>query len=129
MCLKDEIDENGERKTKKESIVLITKKYHTVTKDNIKEVLRLEADELEAKYGDELCGEASGWYAAGAKSASVDAVSTNPARASSYIPTPERFSNPKCGLINIRNTDQRCFAYCMKYHQSDKKKKVIELQF
>ena len=40
---KDEIDENGEKKTKKESIVVITKKYHTVTKDNIKEVLRLEA--------------------------------------------------------------------------------------
>ena len=120
---KDYMDDNGEKKTKKESIVLLSKKYHTVTKDNIKEVLKLEAEYLETKYGEDGWGEASGWYVSGTKSVSVDSVSTHPARGSSYIPTPERFSNPKCGLINIRNTDHRCFAYCMKYHQSDKKEK------
>ena len=35
---KDYIDENGEKKNKTETIVLISKKYHTVTKDNIKEM-------------------------------------------------------------------------------------------
>jgi hypothetical protein len=30
-------------------------------------------------------------------------------RDSYYIPTPERMSHPKCGLINPRNTDQRRF--------------------
>ena len=43
-------------------------------------------------------------------------------RGSSYIPTPEKYSNPKCGLINIQNDDQECFKWCMKYHQTDKSK-------
>jgi hypothetical protein len=45
------------------------------------------------------------------------------ARGSSYIPTPARYAAPKCGLINIRNTDQRCFQYCMLYHQSPQAQK------
>ena len=43
-------------------------------------------------------------------------------RGSLYIPTPEKYSNPKCGLINIQNDDQECFKWCMKYHQTDKSK-------
>ena len=42
-------------------------------------------------------------------------------RGSSYIPTPARYSNSKCGLINIQNDDQECFRWCMRYHQSEKK--------
>ena len=49
-------------------------------------------------------------------------LTIKPQRASSYIPTPEKYSNPKCGLINIKNNDQECFRWCMKYHQSDKVK-------
>ena len=103
---------------------LVSKQYHTVTKSNVKEVLKEELEMLEAKWesmDDAL--EASAYYVSSYNSASVDVVSTSPARGSSYIPTPERFSNPKCGLINIKNTDQRCFAYCMKYHQSEQKSK------
>ena len=48
-------------------------------------------------------------------------LKTRPLRGSSYIPTHEKYSNPKCGLINIRNEDQECFEWCMKYHQSKKK--------
>ena len=44
-----------------------------------------------------------------------------PVRGSSYIPTPVKFSNPKCGLINIKNDDVECFKWCMKYHQSKKR--------
>ena len=43
-------------------------------------------------------------------------------RGSSYIPTPEKFSNPKCGLVNIQNDDQECFRWCMLYHQSKQQK-------
>ena len=28
-----------------------------------------------------------------------------------------KYSNPKCGLINIRNDDNECFTWCM-LHQS-----------
>ena len=42
------------------------------------------------------------------------------AMGSSWIPTPERYSNAKCGLINIQNADQECFRWCMRYHQPKK---------
>ena len=45
-------------------------------------------------------------------------------KGSSYIQTPTRFSSPMCGLINIKNTDQRCFQYCMLYHQSSQKDNI-----
>jgi hypothetical protein len=41
------------------------------------------------------------------------------ARGSSYIATPEPFNNSRCGLINIQNTDEKCFSWCLKYHQSE----------
>jgi hypothetical protein len=43
-------------------------------------------------------------------------------RGASYLPTPPKYINPKCGLINLRNTDQECFKYCMHYHQSPQTK-------
>ena len=45
------------------------------------------------------------------------------ARGSSYIITPAKWRNPKCGLINIQNHDQECFRRCMLYHQSEQKEK------
>ena len=43
-------------------------------------------------------------------------------RGSSYIATPDEISNANCGLINIRNDDQKCFQWCLLYHQSEKTK-------
>jgi len=43
-------------------------------------------------------------------------------RGASYIPTPEPYTNPKCGLINIQNDDDKCFYWCTKYHHTDKSK-------
>jgi hypothetical protein len=52
----------------------------------------------------------------------LESYDIKPVRGSSYIPTPEKYSNPKCGLINIKNEDQECFKWCMRYHQSKKAK-------
>ena len=41
-------------------------------------------------------------------------------KGSSYIPTPAPYNNANCGLINIQNSDEKCFYWCMKYHQSSK---------
>ena len=43
-------------------------------------------------------------------------------RGSSYIATPDEISNANCGLVNIRNDDQKCFQWCLLYHQSEKTK-------
>ena len=66
--------------------------------------------------------EGSGWIIYRWHYIFVECLTTKPLRASSYIPTPEKYSNAKCGLINIQNKDQECFGWCMKYHQSEKKK-------
>ena len=50
----------------------------------------------------------------------IESFSVKPVRGSSYIPTPLRFSNSRCGLINIKNDDNECFKWCMKYHQTNK---------
>ena len=51
---------------------------------------------------------------------SIDIFETKAMRASSYIPTPEKYSNPTCGLVNIQNDDELCFQWCLRYHQSAK---------
>ena len=63
----------------------------------------------------------SGWFIYRWHYIFVECLTTKPLRASSYIPTPEKYANAKCGLINIQNKDQECFRWCMKYHQSEKK--------
>ena len=52
---------------------------------------------------------------------SADMDKTKPSRASSYIALPNKYQNAKCGLINIKNTED----YCTLYHQSKKKEIMI----
>ena len=54
---------------------------------------------------------------------------TKTIRGSSYIPTPVKFAHPKCGLVNIRNTDDKCFKWCMLYHQSEQTKHSAILSY
>ena len=46
----------------------------------------------------------------------IDILKYNPLKGSSYIKLPNAIKNPKMGLINIKNEDQKCFAYCLMYH-------------
>ena len=62
----------------------------------------------------------SGWGIVSFNKLSINIFETKARRASSYIPTPEKYSNPKCGLVNIRNDDELCFQWCLKHHQSAK---------
>ena len=44
---------------------------------------------------------------------------TKPMRAFSWNPTPEKCSNPKSGIVNIKNDDDGlCFQWCLRYHQT-----------
>ena len=45
----------------------------------------------------------------------------------SYIATPQTISSEKNGLVNIKNNDDRCFMWCLLYHQSDKSKNSIRI--
>jgi hypothetical protein len=55
-------------------------------------------------------------------SLSYDIYENKAARSGAYIKTPEKYSNAKCGLINIQNKDNKCFMWCMRYHQTAKNK-------
>ena len=46
----------------------------------------------------------------------IDIIEYKPLKGSSYIKLPKALKNPKMGLINIKNEDQKCFAYCLIYH-------------
>ena len=46
----------------------------------------------------------------------IDILQYKPLKGSSYIELPKELKNPKMGLINIKNEDQKCFAYCLLYH-------------
>ena len=46
----------------------------------------------------------------------VDIIQYKPLNGSSYIDLPKELKNPKMGLINIKNEDQKCFVYCLLYH-------------
>ena len=75
--------------------------------------------ELEKKFLDGIDNQAgSNWTIGTIKNMFANTHTLKYLRGSSYLPTPERMDHPKCGLINPRNTDQRCFKYCMLYHQS-----------
>ena len=93
-----------------------------VTNSNIKETLENQKESVEA----DIMSESDSWRLTSIDSYAVSIYSIKRVRGSSYIPTPVKFSNSKCGLVNIRNDDQTCFYWCLKYHQSEKINIVIE---
>ena len=46
----------------------------------------------------------------------IDILLYNPLEGSSYIELSKELQNPRKGLINIKNEDQKCFLYCLLYH-------------
>ena len=104
-----------------ESKYLSTKIPLTITKANYKNVIDNQLAELKAAT-EAFKANKSGYKFEKIVKFDIDIFETKPLRGSSFIPTPEKYSNPKCGLVNIKNDDQECFKWCMLYHQSDKQK-------
>ena len=55
--------------------------------------------------------EGSGWVIENIISHFVNIVSYVPLRGTSYLPLPEGLRNSRKGLINIKNTDNKCFRW------------------
>ena len=81
-----------------------------------------KGDDLDAKLDGFVKTKGSRWSVFKFLNIILQGFTIRAERGSSYIPTPEKFSNPKCGLINIQNDDNECFKWCMKYHQTKKDK-------
>ncbi|MFM7983208.1 MAG: hypothetical protein ACKPKO_28195, partial [Candidatus Fonsibacter sp.] len=110
------------------------KMIHIVVKSNIKSVIDKQVNEMATKLETlELVDDdgkplGTGWTLKSIDTLAIDVYETKPLRASSYIPTPSKYSNSKCGLINIQNKeDDECFKWCMLYHQSNKGKNDTRL--
>ena len=94
-----------------------TKQAKTITRTTYKQIVDDVMDELLTQLHEFHLKETS-WKVVSINNVNMDTYKIKAARGSSWIPTPERYSNAKCGLINIKNEDQECFRWCMRYHQS-----------
>ena len=98
----------------------------TITTGNMKQIMDKLIDELNTK--SETLEQVdkdgkpigSGWAILFFNKLSIDIFETKAMRASSYIPTPEQYSNSMCGLVNNQSHDELCYQWCMRYHQSAK---------
>ena len=123
LIFRTRLDEKGEEhRTLVKEMLDIDKPPKAITNANVDKIGSSELKELNAKCDDVgTVGEnGSGWIIKKFLNIFIDIYETNPIRAASYIPTPPKYNNSRCGLINIQNDDQECFEWCMKYHQSNK---------
>ena len=121
-------DFDGNKTAERREAILGNKQVHTITKHNMKNAIEEQLQEMASKVEvlDQKDAEGkslgSGWTIVSIDKLAIVTFETKPLRGSSYIETPEKYSNSRCGLINIRNEDEECFRWCMLYHQSDKSK-------
>ena len=60
--------------------------------------------------------EGSGWIVESIESQYIDISTYRSLSGSSYISLPVALRNPRKGLINIKNKDQKCFLWCHVRH-------------
>ena len=101
------------------TLILRTKVVNIFNMHNIDKTLDSLDKELAAMVG-EINHRASNLTLPKINYFAFDVYKIKPPRGSSYIPTPATFANPNSGLINIKNNDNKCFKWCMTYHQCDK---------
>jgi len=116
---KKEVDENGKMSETIHNMTYSTA-FVEVSKggNDINKIILNRSVDLSNKLDILINSKGSGWgikkfYWFHVQCATIKAV-----RGASFIPTPEPYNNPKCGLINIQNDDDKCFYWCTKYHHA-----------
>ena len=118
----DDKNEQAETEDLENKKPLDSKHITIYNKEGIDNALTSMIEDLEYKI-DAVKLEDTGWALKRIHVVYLKSFTNKPVRGSNYIPTPEKYNHPKCGLINIHNDDQECFKWCIKYHQSKKDKK------
>ena len=93
---------------------LANKQVHTSTNANIERAIEEQIQDMASNI--EVLGQmdveckpmGSGWKINSIDELAIDIFETKPLRGSSYIKTPETYSNSRCALINIKNEDEEC---------------------
>ena len=84
----------------------------TITnKDQILEKIVLAEEVILTRIAEWL-SEGSGWIVEEILNHYINVTTYVPLRGNSYIPLPEELRNSKKGLINLQNTDNKCFLWC-----------------
>ena len=122
---KDPFDEKSELKEEVDKTTVKTPLIEVYSKDNANSITDKLVDDISELF-DNITHKGTGWSLKKIHYVFIETYDKKAVRGSSYIPTPEKYSNAKCGLINIQNDDQECFKWCMKYHRSEKKERAIE---
>ena len=97
--------------------VNVYRKHLIQTKDDITEVDMNFINQCKNAL-ENVSFKGSGWNMVKVDRAVIEILPIKPIRGGTYISLPKTYINPKCGLMNIQNTDEECFRYCMLYHQS-----------
>jgi hypothetical protein len=115
------LSDKEEYEDKKEQYSISTEHKTVYSKENIDKIVSQLMDDLIEKFENiekkNLVGQYLKYIIY-----SLQLMKINLVEVQNYIPTPEKYKNPKCGLMNIQNDDQECFRWCMKYHQSKEDK-------
>ena len=93
------------------------------SESGIASLIANKKDELEKKIYermDKVSG--SGWSIKNIEAITVTTYTQTPSRGSSWFEVPDELKNSRLTLINIKNNDNECFKWCLRYHQSDKEK-------
>ena len=83
----------------------------SVSMSNLKKLVSILCNKI-----DIFTRSSSGWIINKLIAFKVKIAKYNPLKGSSYIPVPEKFRNPKFGLINIQNKDEFCFKWSIARH-------------
>ena len=62
---------------------------------------------------EEFCCRGSGHVISKFIRLDISSVAFDPTRTGSYLATPKKYAHPRCGLLNIRNTDEKCLQYAL----------------
>ena len=119
---KDTIDSKTGKRVSIYKTAFFNGKAKTITKpDDIEPELNMSRQEI-LNVIDKWASEGSGWVIDRIDSHYINVTTYTPLHGSSYMELPMELRNPKKGLINIKNKDDKCFRWCHIRHFNSQEK-------
>ena len=118
--------EVGDEKTKKDSIYFKSKIGTATNFEDIENTAANNQLSILSRI-DTFQNLGSNWIILNIESHYVNIAMYKPLAGSSYMKLPEDISNSKCGLLNIKNNDNRCFVWCHIRHLRPKDRRATTI--
>ncbi|CAB4010085.1 Gastrula zinc finger [Paramuricea clavata] len=118
--------EIGDGKTKKDSIYLKSKTGTTTNFEDIESTAAQNQLTILSRI-ETFQNLGSNWIILNIESHYVNIAMYKPLKGSSYLKLPRDISNPKCGLINMKNDDNMCFLWSHVRHLNPKVRRATTI--